>query len=332
MAPADAHASAMRAVAEAALREWALDTASVELISVSENTVFKVTAQSGEVWVLRVHRPGYHTLAELLSEQRWTAALHAAGVSVPIPRHTADGRGYVRVQVPGMSEHRYVGLVTWVDGDTVHNVIERDADAATLAFWFDQLGQIAARIHNAATAWPIPDHFQRHAFDAEGLMGDQPFWGPFWVLPQLGQVERQQILKARAAIYRILSGYGKDPSTYSLIHADLHPGNLLIHGDQLHVIDFDDAGFGWHQYELAVALYRYQQHPHFDTIHDALIRGYRSVRAIDDAAVARIPMFMLIRALVWLGWIHERPELDHTESVPDLITHACTQAAELGLV
>ncbi len=332
MAPADALINAMRAVAEAALCEWGLDTVAVDLISVSENTVFKVTAQSGETWVLRVHRPGYHTLAELLSEQHWTAALNEAGVSVPLPRLTADGRGYVCVQVPGTEASRYVGLLAWVDGETVHSVIEQGADEVTLAFRFEQLGQLAARIHNAAVAWPIPEHFQRHAFDADGLMGERPFWGPFWALPQLSQAERELILKARAAIYRILSDYGKDHGTYSLIHADLHPGNLLIRGDQLHVIDFDDAGFGWHPYELAVALFRYQQHPHVDVIHDALIRGYRSARALDDHTVDLIPMFMLIRAMVSLGWIHERPELDHDEAIPNLVARVCAQATELGLV
>ena len=33
--------------------------------------------------------------------------------------------------------------------------------------------------------------------------------------------------------------------------------------DFLAVIDFDDAGFGWHLYDLAVALIGYQDHPDF---------------------------------------------------------------------
>ncbi len=332
MAQADAYATTMHAVATVAWRAWELDAASIELLSISENTVFKVTARSGTVWVLRVHRPGYHTQEELSSEQRWTAALKEAGVSVPVPRLTSDGQGYVRVQVPGTDEYRYVSLVTWVDGETVQNAIETTADEATFAFRFEQLGRLAARIHQAAIDWPIPADFQRHALDAEGLMGSQPFWGPFWGLPQLSQTERELILKARTALHRILSDYGTKHGTYSLIHADLHPGNILIHGDQLHVIDFDDAGFGWHQYELAVALFRHQQHPHYDAIHTALIRGYRSARDLDDAAVRLIPTFMLIRALALLGWIHERPELDHGERVAHLVARISTQIIELGLV
>ena len=49
-------------------------------------------------------------------------------------------------------------------------------------------------------------------------MGDAPFWGAFWILPELKAAEREYILNARRAIYRTLSGYGKEEGTYSLIH------------------------------------------------------------------------------------------------------------------
>ena len=75
MAQPDDRVNTLRAVAHLALREWDLEVTAVELISVSENTVFKVETQCGESLVLRVHRPGYHTLDELLSEQLWTARI-----------------------------------------------------------------------------------------------------------------------------------------------------------------------------------------------------------------------------------------------------------------
>ena len=66
---------------------------------------------------------------------------------------------------------------------------------------------------------------------------------------------------------------------YNLIHADLHFGNVLVDGDRLAVIDFDDCGFGWHPYELAVVL---AGHPteRFDANFESLLRGYRRVRAL----------------------------------------------------
>ena len=280
----------LRAIAERALDEWDIPAVQLELISISENTVFRVDTDADETYVLRIHRPGYHTLAELNSEQQWTAALKRAGIGVPLPRLTRDGRGYATVSVPGLMETRHVGIVEWFEGVTLSSIMAQAPDMETLALHFNQLGRIAARIHNQAVDWQIPEGFQRHAFDADGFMGNTPFWGPFWVLPELKAAEREHILKARRAIHRVLSDYGKAGGTYSLIHADLHPHNLLVNGEQLHVIDFDDSGFGWHQYEIAVALDAYRKPPHFEVARDALIAGYRSERAISDAAIELLPI------------------------------------------
>ena len=321
----------LRAIAERALDEWDIRTVQLELISISENTVFRVDTDASETYVLRIHRPGYHTLAELNSEQQWTAALKRAGIGVPLPRLTRDGRGYATLPVPKSTETRHVGIVEWFEGVTLSSIMDQAPDMEALALHFNQLGRIAARIHNQAVGWQIPADFQRHAFDADGFMGDTPFWGPFWILPEMKAAEREHILNARRAIHRVLSDYGKEGGTYSLIHADLHPDNLLVNGEQLHVIDFDDSGFGWHQYEIAVALDAYRKPPHFEVARDALIAGYRSERALSEAAIELLPMFLLIRSLALLGWLHERPEHNKGDRVRNLIQSACRQAEALGM-
>lgn len=319
----------LRAVAERALTEWDLQGPRLELISISENTVFRVDTDAGQTYALRIHRPGYHTLAELISEQQWTAALNRAGIGVPVPLMTRDGRGYTSIATPGSAETRHVGLVEWIEGVELASIMSEESGEQALVDRYDQLGRIAARLHNQAVGWRIPGDFERHAFDADGFMGDAPFWGPFWVLPELSDAEREIIVDVRHAIHRILSDYGKGQGTYSMIHADLHPHNVLANGDRLYVIDFDDAGFGWHQYELAVALSAYQDSPHFDAVRDALIAGYRAERPLSDAAIELLPMFLLTRSLALLGWLNERPEHRSDKRVRGLIDTACVQGEAL---
>jgi Ser/Thr protein kinase RdoA (MazF antagonist) len=84
---------------------------------------------------------------------------------------------------------------------------------------------------------------------------------------------------------------------------------VLIDGERVAVIDFDDAAFGWHLYDFAVALTFYQDHPRFPEFRDACFRGYARLRRLPDNLIGLLPMFLLIRRLVQIGWINARPEL-----------------------
>ena len=293
----------LRALAVQALAEWGLEDARLQPIGISENVSFRVDTAEKR-YVLRIHRPGYHTLAELESEQVWTSALLEAGLDVPVPVRTREGRGYVTLPFEG--GERNIGMLEWVDGELLGNIISREPGA--FASYFRAVGRIAAAIHNQSSNWTVSSGFRRHRFDAEGLLGDSPFWGPFWNLPQMTNAQREVIGSARRTIAEELSRLGQSNETFSLIHADLHPHNLIVGDHGLHVIDFDDAGFGWHHYELAVALYRYQEDDRFSDIRAALVDGYREVRPLADSVVDMLPMFFLVRSLVHLGWRAQRPE------------------------
>lgn len=308
----------LRAATEA-LRNWDIDVSHVVEVSRSENVVFKVDDQTGNQFVLRLHRPGYHSLDELDSEQQWTQALTRSGIDVPITRRTRHDDGYA--QVAFGTETRYAGVLEWVDGEAMWTLIEKDADTQTAIRNFTALGTLMAAMHEQATQWTPPQGFSRHTLDEHGLMGDAPFWGRFWEAPALSIAQRARFETIRAWIFDRLVAIGKDRKTFSLIHADLHPGNIVVHEDQLHVIDFDDAGFGWHVYDMAVALKNFQDRDDFAHVQQALIEGYRRVRPIDDATIARLPLFLLIRALATIGWISARTDLSTGDYVYRMIEY-----------
>jgi len=321
-------AAASQAFAPAALealKAFPIDPDAVALVSVSENVTFRVTDKSGEAYVLRLHRPGYHTLEALNGERLWTRALAKAGVAVPIPLNARDGRDYVSVFVPATGEHRQAGMTRWTDGDLLDEVLKRKDDTAAFEHWFEKLGALVATMHNQSSAWRPPPAFQRRALDADGLMGEAPFWGPFWEHPKLSEAERRLFLETRGRLHAVLDRHGREPSTYGVIHADLHPGNLLVGGDKLTVIDFDDAAFGWHQYDLAVALIRHQSRPDFAAIEAACLRGYRGARDLPEPALDLVPMFRLVRGLAQIGWLHQRPEIDPGERFYEMKNEVCAQ-------
>ena len=74
----------MDEAAALAIGHFDVDAIASTFVSSSENIVYRIDARDGHRYALRVHRPGYHTLAELESENAWTRALSAAGVETPV--------------------------------------------------------------------------------------------------------------------------------------------------------------------------------------------------------------------------------------------------------
>jgi len=312
------------AIAEQSLSDWALAPDDIEIVSRSENTVFRLGLPDGRQFALRIHRPGYHTLPELESELLWTQALNEAEISVPVGVRTLGGPGYATTPTPDGASSRAVGLVEWIDGDVLSASMQSATDARVIVGHFEQLGRIAASMHNQAIAWTPPVEFTRHAFDVPGYVGESPFWGRFWDIPILTMGQREVLRRARAEIRSALTEYGTGRGTYSMIHADLHVHNFLVdRAGALHVIDFDDAGFGWHQYDFATALFGLEEQPYFAAITTAMIDGYRKVRPLSEEAASLIPLFLLIRRLVLIGWRWDRPELGRREGLEAYVADAC---------
>jgi Ser/Thr protein kinase RdoA (MazF antagonist) len=320
----------MQALALIALRGWDLDVVNVAPIKVRENAVFRVDLAGGARAVLRVHRSGYNSDAELDSEFVWMRALAAAGVSVPRVIRSRRDRDFELVATTSLDGMRQIDVFEWISGRQLGSVESGVAgDDADVAEQYHTIGAIAARMHNQTAGWQHPPGFCRHAWDAAGLVGEQPFWGPFWELAALTPGEKHLLLRARATIARELAAYGTNPDRYGLIHADLVPENLLVDSDRIQVIDFDDAGFGWYLFELATSLYFITADRIYPTAREALIRGYRSERELSEDTLQRLPLFLAARATTYLGWVHTRQGSETArELTPFLVERACAVVEE----
>jgi len=298
-------------LAVAALRHWKIQPAGLSLLKLRENAVFQVRAVDDARYVIRVHRAGYHTDAELQSEMWWMAALDAASVRTPVFLPACDGSPFKTVSVPDVPEPRQVDLCEWIDGHTLGTVAGGLSDAVTDAAAVHRLvGETMARVHTQAVSWDVPAGFTRHAWDTEGLVGEQPFWGRFWELERLSDEQRRVTLEARAKLREDLNRFGRGSDRYSLIHADFLPENLLVVPEGVRLIDFDDCGFGWHMFDVATAVFFQAGEAAFDTVLEALVDGYRSVRPLPDAHLALLPAFLAARATTYLGWVHTRWETE----------------------
>ena len=317
-------------LALSAIRHWAIDCVRVEPIKVRENAVFAVHATDGRRVVLRVHRLGYHSDESLRSELVWMKALAANGIEVPQVIPSRSGNCFERVAYDGVPGPRQVDVFEWIEGAQLGSVEEGLADDPhRVERTYTIVGEIAARMHNQSCAWQAPPGFQRHSWCDEGLAGDRPLWGRFWELEALQPRQRTLFEQLRARLAQDLADFGKTADRFGLIHADLVPENVLIDGDRLRVIDFDDAGFGWHMFDIATSLYFIRRDRLYETARDALIAGYRRHRALPDEHVRLLPMFLAARGTTYLGWVHTRKgEATALEMLPQLVALAEAAAAD----
>lgn len=280
-----------------ALAYWGMPKANYTLAAKRENTVFQVTTAQNE-FALRLHRIGYRTQAELESELQWMSALAEAGIRVPRPIPSESG--HLIHEIDGI----LIDILEWLPGTQV-GVAGTLPNTVSRVDFCKTLGQSMAQLHNISDKWTPAEAFIRPAWNRAGLVGPTPLWGPFWENPMLSATERDTLLAVKSATDAQLEAL--EPSLdYGLIHADLLSENMILHESSLYMIDFDDSGYGFRDFELATFLLRFLDAPDYPTLAESLIAGYSARRAVTQE---NLQLFLLLRALTYVGWIVPRMDL-----------------------
>ncbi|MGI9286120.1 MAG: phosphotransferase enzyme family protein, partial [Pseudomonadales bacterium] len=254
---------ALERLAYAALEQWDLDNPAIKLIKHRENTVYQVDADQGR-FALRIHRYDYHPDSDIQTELDWILSLSEAGLPVPRPRLSKDGNLFEICQHGDMPEPRQVDIFSWAHGipfGSVEDVLEGKIDRDRVLSCYKKAGALAARMHNHAENYELPVGGTRQAWDEDGLLGEEPLWGRGWENELLSPENREKILQVRETIRAKLTAFGKGNDRYGLIHCDFMPENLFVDGEEIEIIDFDDAGYGWHMFDFATALFFYVDTP-----------------------------------------------------------------------
>jgi Ser/Thr protein kinase RdoA (MazF antagonist) len=305
-------------MAQTALAFWGNAASPPRLVRVGENIVFEAHLRDGRHVALRLHRPGYQSLAAIEAELEWCAALAGAGVPVARPLRAING------EWTGHVGNRRASCVEWLAGAPIGaGHLPLAADAGKVRAEAAELGALIARLHGACDAGAVPADFPRKPWDAKALLGERPRWGAFWDNPALSTEGRDTLLAAREAA-RAQLVRARD---FGPIHADLLRENVLRGPDGLALIDFDDSGPGWRLYDLGTALVSAWRDPMLPVLAGGLLAGYGAHRPLPPDQRALLPLFMALRAFASCGWVMSRCALDdprlaaYAERAVDLARH-----------
>lgn len=308
-----------------ALPRWGLSEATdLRLLTISENATFRAhDPVSTRDVVFRVHRPGYHTRDEIESELAWLGALGRDGIVAtltPIPQ--LDGTLIADIDDDGVTRH--VVAFSLVAG-------REPTEGEDLPRWFRELGAINARLHAHAKSWTPPEGFIRKVWDYEAMLGEVRLWGD-WRAGLGLDAEGKAVLERTSLVLRdLIETYGKDADKFGLVHADMRVANLLVDGETLSVIDFDDCGFSWYLYDFAAAISFTEHEPNVPELQAAWIEGYRTVAPLSDEECAILPVFIMLRRMLLTAWVASHAETPTAQSMGESYTQGTVALARAFL-
>ncbi|MGE0022953.1 MAG: phosphotransferase enzyme family protein [Hyphomicrobium sp.] len=303
-------------LARAAISHYAISPdATVRLINLSENATYAVRdAAQGKQWALRVHREGYHSRMAIASELAWQQALKADGAAAtpwPVPGRDGELIQVVSYAHPALSRARNVVLFEWEGGSE---------PAANDVAGFELLGETAARMHAHVRGWERPEWFERLTWDFDTTLGSRPHWGRWQDGMGLTPDIEQVFAKTVFTIEQRLRRFGKSPKRFGLIHCDMRLANLLVDGQKVKVIDFDDSGFSWFLYDCATTVSFFEHEAAVPELVAAWVRGYRRVGELSAEEEAEIPTFVMLRRLLLVAWIGSHSETELAQAMGEQYT------------
>jgi Ser/Thr protein kinase RdoA (MazF antagonist) len=298
----------LRRLAEGALAAYGLADARLVLLRQAGNTLYRVVAPNAPAsgtaddryvpgrYLLRVHQHGYQTVEEIESEMDWLSAMcREARLPVPDPLSTLEGCLLTHVSTPGIPEGRHCTLLRWVKGQLRTATVRPEHYRAQ--------GRLMGRLHTFASEWKPPPGFTKGCYDWNTLFGDDIIGrltaAEVWSLLPQEHAQPFQVVAERA--WHVMDAWGRSPDVYGLIHADLGvDANVLFWRGEARAIDFDDSGFGYWMYDLALSLEHCRAEVDYPRYRDALLGGYAEIRSLPEAQLAQLDLF-LAAAYVYLG-------------------------------
>lgn len=296
----------IRQLAEAALEPYGLSGARLTFLQYTANIIYRVDAPGPPLhesdhshylpnrYLLRVLYTD--NLEGARGELDWLAALsREAGLPVPAPVPTREGELLTRIATPALPQGRLVSLMRWLDG--------RRLTTGFQPGHFRSWGRTAARLHEFSSTWQPPQDFERPDWDWEGQLGGRYFrWTTEELVDSMPEHLREpfQIVSRKART--VMDSLGKGQDAYGLIHADMYPENVLFKAGEAYLIDFEDCGFGYWLWDIAVALCLWPWTEEWHWRRDAFLDGYAQVRSLPDSQLKYLDLFMATQYATMVLW------------------------------
>ncbi len=288
------------AILDQAVARYGLEPGSAEALDGFESFIFKVQ-QQGAPRILRLSHSLRRTDQHIAGEADFINYLGRNGLRVPCVVPSLSGR--LTETIAATNGCFIAALFEFAPGAPIHK------DDWQPPF-FEKMGHYLGALHRLSKAYAPAQRSRFSIFDDSPPMLDN-------FIP-VGDA----IIHRRAGdLIATLRKLPADESCFGLIHVDFHRGNFFVDGGEIILFDFDDCQYSWYAHDIAMALFYAIPHdcskPEDIAFGHTFLRrflaGYRAETAIDDAWMARIPLFLKLRELELYAAIHRSMDLNNLD-------------------
>lgn len=250
-----------------------------------ENRVYQVGIDDADAVVAKFYRPNRWSDEAILEEHAFASELAQQEIPVVAP-----------MVIRGTTLHRVGGFRVAVY--PCRGGRAPDLDNFEL---LEQLGRFVARIHLVgATA----QFRHRPGIDTETYAIESMDY-----LLEHGFIPAELVPAYESVAQNVIDGveacFDRAGNVARLrIHGDFHPGNVLVAGDRLHIVDFDDTRSGPAVQDLWMFLSgdRAEQLPQLN----ALLEGYTRFREFDARELHLVEALRSLRIMHYAAWLARR--------------------------
>jgi Ser/Thr protein kinase RdoA (MazF antagonist) len=187
--------------------------------------------------------------------------------------------------------------------DTSSSIVGHEARGNLSIALMREIGRTMALLHAAARTWPFPvdgDGFREGYCYDERLVQYHRSWIDKYA-ETIGHEQSTLLHSTVDYMLAVLSTYEKNRHTYGIIHADLHPGNVIVTDEMLAVIDFDQVGRGYFCYDIALLMGELRAEGHyFAAFWESFQAGYQEVAPLPYTSDHILETFALGSDIVFL--------------------------------
>ena len=287
------------------LAQYGLAGSTFKNVNHGFNSSFKVDAPDGCSYGLRINTNSKKSSAQVEAEIRLLELIaENRVVDAPVPVRTNLDQAYSKLSLDFLGKDVMAVLNHWIDGEDLGEDMT-DTELKQLGAAMAKLHKFAANVPNEiVNAFPRIDQTLFNSPD-NLRKGDVRF-----------DPEMQDLIDR---CYEISESAFQELSKQSeplLIHADLHPANVLRTPTGIAVIDFDDVGIGSKLQDLAITFFYLRDMQGKENL---VLEGYQSVAELPKMQKELVEALLVSRQLLLLNDLLDSTTAEEIEFTPEYI-------------